>query len=330
MSSTLSRVLYALRPAKNIERKMMCDVFALLGRILPLSGYRYVGMGALGFHDHTLFHRRLGIHDMVSIEKNVDWQERIELNRPYKCIAMEWGSTNDRLPALSWTKPTIAWLDYDDPLDRSMLDDINTVTANALPGSVLVVTVAAHPERFKPALEAPAHRMEQLIGRVGEDRIPLGTEAKELANWGLAAVSRSIVFNEIMDVLDQRNGAQATERRISFSQLFHFRYGDTSKMMTVGGLLATDKIRAQFEGPGLGDFDFVRTGEAALDSDTKAHSTRAEVFESTAADRTVGAPRADDDSPRTHRTLQPALPLFSRFHRNRDDPLVRLRFADIP
>ena len=265
MSSTLSRVQYALRPAKNIERKMMCDVFALLGRISPLNQYRYMGMGALGFNDHALFHRRLGIQDMVSIEKNVTWKERVELNRPYNCIGMEWGTTNDRLPTLSWTNPTIAWLDYDGPLDRSILDDIHTVTANALPGSVLVVTVAAHPEKIEPVEKAPKQRMEKLVGRVGEDRVPSCIAGKHLAKWGLADVSRSIVLNEIMDALAQKNGPEAPERKISFSQLFNFRYADTSKMMTVGGLLATDRIREQFEGPGLGDFDFVRTGEEALE-----------------------------------------------------------------
>ena len=265
MTSTLNRVLYALRPAKNIERKMMCDVFKLLGRISTLNRYRYVGMGGLGFHDHALFHQRLGIRDMISIEENVHWKERMRLNRPYKCIAMEWGSTGDRLPTLSWRKPTIVWLDYDDALNRSILDDIHTVTANAVSGSVLLVTVTAHPEMSEDPLEAPGHRMNQLVSRVGEDRVPLDTKGKDLAKWGLAAVSRSIIMNEIRDVLDQRNGPQPLEQQISFSQIFHFRYADTSKMVTVGGLLATNRDRRLFEAAGIGEFDFVRTGEEAIE-----------------------------------------------------------------
>lgn len=265
MSSTLNRVLYALRAAKNVERKMMCEVFGRLGQVKPLNRYRYVGMGGLGFHDHALIHQRLGIRDMISIERNVDWKERIRLNRPYGCIAMEWGSTNDRLPALSWQEPAIVWLDYDDPLDRSMLDDIHLVTANAKSGSVLVVTVTAHPERCDDVVKAPDYRLKQLVKRVGEDRIPLGTRGKDLAKWGLAAVSRSIVVNEIADVLDQRNGPLTPVQRLTFSQVFHFRYADTSKMVTVGGLLATDSDRQMVDNVGIGEFDFVRTGEESLE-----------------------------------------------------------------
>lgn len=265
MSSTLNRVLYALRAAKNVERKMMCEVFGRLGQIMPLNRYRYVGMGGLGFHDHALFHQRLGIRDMISIEKNVWWKDRIRLNRPYKCIAMEWGSTNDRLPALSWRKPVIVWLDYDDPLDRFMLDDVHFVTANAMSGSVLVVTVNAHPDRCDDVLKAPNYRMKQLVKRIGEDRIPLGTHGKDLAEWGLAGKSRSIVVNEIADALDQRNGPLAPVQQVSFSQIFHFRYADTSKMLTVGGLLARDRDMERFNAVGVGEFDFVRTGKESLE-----------------------------------------------------------------
>ncbi len=265
MSSTLNRVLYGLRTGKNIERKMMCELFGRLGQIASLSGYRYVGMGGLGFHDHALFHQRLGIRDMISVEKNVEWKDRVRLNRPYKCIAMEWGSTNDRLPALSWRKPAIVWLDYDDPLDRSMLDDIHLVTANAKSGSLVVVTVTAHPEQCDDVVKAPAYRLKQLVSRIGEDRIPPGTKGKDLADWGLASVSRSIIANEIKDALDQRNGPLTPENRIVFSQLFHFRYADTTKMLTVGGLLATDHDGRQFEKVEVEESDFVRTGEEALE-----------------------------------------------------------------
>ena len=58
---------YSLRPAKNIERKMFCEVFARLSRISPLRSYRYIGFGANTFVDFTLFHQRLGITDMVTL-----------------------------------------------------------------------------------------------------------------------------------------------------------------------------------------------------------------------------------------------------------------------
>ena len=265
MSSTLNRVLYELRAAKNVERKMMCDVFALLSRITPLSRYRYIGMGALGFHDHALVHQRLGIRDMISIEKNLEWKERVNLNRPYKCIHMEWGASGEVLPELSWKKPSIVWLDFDSQLDRSMLDDVHTVTANASSGTMLIVTATAQPEEHEPLIQAPQFRLDRLLERVGEEKVPSDVKGKDLAAWGLAKVVRSIILNEIADVLAQRNEPLHEEQRLTCSQLFNFRYADGTKMMTLGALLATPGDTSRFEGPGFGDFDFVRTGVDAFE-----------------------------------------------------------------
>jgi hypothetical protein len=79
---TFERFNYTLRPAKNVERKMLCDAFARLARIERLSDYRYVGFGSLSFADFALFHRRLGFREMVSIERRETARSRFEFNRP--------------------------------------------------------------------------------------------------------------------------------------------------------------------------------------------------------------------------------------------------------
>lgn len=61
-------VNYRLRPAKNIERKMMGEVFGRLSAVEPLKAYQYVGFGAEFFSDFALYHQTLGIADMSSIE----------------------------------------------------------------------------------------------------------------------------------------------------------------------------------------------------------------------------------------------------------------------
>src|SRR6266404_4405372 len=121
---------YSLRPAKNIERKMFCEAFARLSRIAPLRSYRYIGFGATTFVDFSLFHQRLGITDMVSIEGFNDARQRVEFNRPYSCIKMKWGKSNEMLPTLEWKKRTIVWLDYDVRLNRDVLADLRLIVAN--------------------------------------------------------------------------------------------------------------------------------------------------------------------------------------------------------
>src|SRR5437868_13211604 len=113
-------VNYSLRPAKNIERKMMAEAFARLAPLRPLTKYRYIGFGSEFFNDFSLYHQALGITDMISIERDATRVERCEFNRPYKSIDLIPGEASAVLQKLSWTKPSIVWLDDTKKLDRKM------------------------------------------------------------------------------------------------------------------------------------------------------------------------------------------------------------------
>ena len=44
-------------------------------------------------------------------------------------------------------------------------------------------------------------------------------------------------MNEILETLNERNGARDPDNAIIYKQLFNFHYADGAKMLTVGGLL---------------------------------------------------------------------------------------------
>jgi hypothetical protein len=256
------KIDYALRPAKNIERKMMCEALGRLARIAPLITYRYIGFGSIGFYDFALFHQRLGISEMLSIEGCADAKQRVEFNRPYSCVNLHWGMSHEVLPTLTWTKRSIVWLDYDGPLEMDVLDDITTVVARARSGSVLIVTARADP---KDADEGQDHvatkRLELLRSRVGKASVPSGVTGKALAKWGFARVCRQIINNRIEETLFNRNGATQAAKKLRYLQLFNYHYADGAKMLTVGGLLvnARDELRAGFQH--FKDLDFARNGD---------------------------------------------------------------------
>ena len=77
---------YLFRPAKNIERKMLCEALSRLSFILDLKHYQYVGFGSVYFADFTLFHKQLGIQKLISIEGEEEMEERVRFNKPYSCI----------------------------------------------------------------------------------------------------------------------------------------------------------------------------------------------------------------------------------------------------
>jgi len=256
--SSFEKFNYALRPAKNIERKMLCEAFGRLSRIGPLSSYRYIGFGAVGFYDFCLFHQRLGINDMVSIEGYVAAQERITHNIPYSCIQMKWGMSHEVLPQLEWTKRAILWLDYERPIDAQKLGDVSIAAANLSSGSVVVVTVPADPGEVEANEDVAEKRLLDLRSRVGRAHIPAGLTGKHLAKWGTAEASQQIIVNQIRKTLSDRNAPLVESERLEFLQLFNFHYADGTRMLSVGGLLLNPQDASSLSQTHFQDLDFYR------------------------------------------------------------------------
>lgn len=256
MAGTFERFNYALRPAKNIERKMICEALSRLPRIAPLSSYRYVGFGALGFCDFCLFHQRLGINDMLSIEGYTDAQERVQNNIPYSCIQMRWGTSHVVLPTLDWAKRTILWLDYDDPISQDMLKDVALAAGSLASGSVLLVTVPADPGAVEENVNMAEKRLLQLESRVGKSRVPNGLAGTDLAKWGTARTLRTILVTDIEAVLSDRSAPLEGSDKLHFRQLFNFHYADGVKMLTVGGLIVNGTDEAQLGAGHFADLEF--------------------------------------------------------------------------
>lgn len=230
MSGTSNeRINYSLRPAKQVERKMLCEAFRRLASFDHVDSYRYVGFGGLYFSDMVLVHKTLGIKNLVSIER--DYDQRFEFNKPYDCIDIKDGAARDELPKLSWAERTILWLDYDDALNDEILGDVSLACSRLVSGSMLVVTVQAHPA-------AEGKRLAKLTTDVGRLKVPCDvTSEADLQAWNTAGVHARILSNEIAEALVTRNGGRGGEPPFRFDQVFHFRYADGVKMVTLGGLL---------------------------------------------------------------------------------------------
>lgn len=263
---------YALRPEKAIERRMLCAAFERLHPFQRIQNYRYVGFGSIYFSDFQLLHRELGITDMLSIEKDVSAKACFRFNRPYKCIRLKFATSSEVLPTLNWRRRSILWLDYDDRLNVSILGDIATVCLRATSGSLVIISVNAHPdaepskedrdsyqEETGKHFELGDYRLRMARELVGE-KLPANTSGGDLRGQELARVFRDIIHNEIAEQLSIRNAMLPPEEKIIYRQLFHFRYKDGAQMLTVGGILY--RVAAE-ETVAACDFDtlpFVRRG----------------------------------------------------------------------
>ncbi len=254
---------YSLRPAKNIERKMLCETLSRFSRIAPLPSYQYVGFGSIGFVDFSLFHQRLGVKEMVNIEANERAQLRAKFNRPYSCIQMKWGYSHEVLPTMKWGKRSIIWLDYDAPISGNVLSDIATVASRVKSGSVLVITLDVNPKEIDTDKNTAEERLKDLRLTVGKNLVPGSVRGADLAGWGTAKVMRDVVDAHIRKTLSDRNAPLKAESRITYQQLFNFRYADGAKMLTMGGVFFDSSDQWKVPVEHFADLEFIKTAEDA-------------------------------------------------------------------
>jgi len=261
MASSFRSINYSLRPAKAVERKMLCDLVRRLEPFARIDTYRYVGFGSIYFTDFQLFHQALGICDMVSIEKEESNGPRFKFNLPFRCVDLKLGRSNSILPALDWTKRSLVWLDYDGKLNTEVLADLATFCAGAVSGSVILVTLNVEPDRALPGTppkEQDAFRLSSFGDAVGEDKVPLGLTGDRLRSQGLSAACRRVIDNEIRAQLTERNGPLAEETKLHYQQLVNLRYSDDAQMLTVGGVIYEARHEPQVGACGFEELPFVR------------------------------------------------------------------------
>ncbi|HVY39528.1 MAG TPA: O-methyltransferase [Polyangia bacterium] len=260
MSPSYRKINYSLRPAKHVERKMIFESLRRLSQLSKLEEYQYIGFGSVYFADFRLAHKGLGIDALTSVERDGNHRARFEFNRPYRCVNIEYGESTRILPTLSWEKPAILWLDYDGKLDLDVLTDIRTFVVEARPGSVVIVSVNVQ------GLKDPAKSsLDDLIRRVGSEKVPVGTTEKDLRSWGAAAIERRIIQNEIEENLAGRNGPLPPNQKVSYRQLYNFHYADDARMLTTGGLLFSESQRADVDRCSFEDFGYIRSADDATE-----------------------------------------------------------------
>ena len=252
MSSFSPKVDYSLRPAKSVERRMIAEVLSYLDSIESLTEARYVGMGSIYFQDFQLFHRRLGVTEMLSIEREDDAAERMLENLPLACVELEVGSVSDLLPSLELEERLhILWLDYEGRVDDEVLSDVRRIVGRVRPGSALFVTTNGH--------RGPYRKVERWLN--GIRHAVAGAEVPDDAD-GVRRLSYQALNGTISDAVEARNaGRLSSEPEVIFAQVVHFWYSDGAPMFTVGGLILEEQQSDLWNGSGVLTLPFVKCGE---------------------------------------------------------------------
>jgi hypothetical protein len=221
-----------------------------------------VGFGSVWFTDFALFHRALGIKDMVSIEQEESAQARFEENKPFR-IPIDFRSSRDALPDLDWNKKQFVWLDYDDPLSPDILLDMRIVARRATSGTALAISVQCvrapqvdQADQDKTA-DAPT-ALARFVDEFGRDRVPTTTTPKQLYGWQYGALSRSLVAQEIEAELASRNSNGAAPEMF-FQPVCEIEYEDGARMTTLVGVFFSADDAGRFEACHFDGLEFRKT-----------------------------------------------------------------------
>ncbi len=261
MSSSFEKINYNLRPNKCIERKMMSEALGRLSFIDHLDNYRYIGFGSPYFADFILFHKNLGITDLVSIEKEEAKKSRFEFNIPYSGIKMKYGHSKTILPNLELgTTKNILWLDYDDKVSDFMFSDIHSFFADTMPGSFFIISVNVEEDFMKPSenednkVSLKEYRINELINRIGKERLPNEFTTFNMTTKNLAITTYEMITRQIATSLVSRNGK--SKDKVEFKQIFNFTYKDNATILTVGGIIFNKSQKAAVKKMSFQKFSF--------------------------------------------------------------------------
>ncbi len=265
-------VNYNLRTNKNVERKLIFDKLQKLRGAFPINTYKYIGLGGPWFVDFIIAHKALEIVDMLSLEKDNIGYSRAVFNQPLDCIKVKEGKSIEIFRDFNFDeKPVLVWLDYDGNLtDKIALEDIGILSNKVKSGSIIIVTLNAHPAQLNPFVsynDVTINAIETIINNeistsdekilaieeqinltkfsklkkriealnsIANGLVPVILKREDFLDENFPKVVATILFNQFQHAIVDSGRAQ----NIKFYPLFNIQYRDNAPMVTVGGMIA--------------------------------------------------------------------------------------------
>lgn len=265
MSTTSSsyRVQYDMRPAKQVERRMLVDALQHLAAAgFPVTDYQYTGFGAIYFVDFILFHKILGLNKLVSLEQHKSLTSRMKFNRPFSCVEIKMVAASSEIPNLSRDIRHFVWLDYDGVLQKDFLSDIQSAITVLPAGSILLVTVDVEsPEDYDYRIVDPDFDgSKEVLGPKHWKRyfeyhaasyLKLGVSDADFGKSELILRSTEILKSAFTKSIVVRP-------ELEFLPMFNFAYRDSHSMLTMGGMIAGRTEKRQLRASNLSETVYYR------------------------------------------------------------------------
>ena len=253
--STAKHLAYDLRPAKQAERLIILDVLKAGGDIgLPITKYRYVGMGANRFYDFILVHKYLGLKSMISLEHDPKMFSRAQFNAPYSFIDVRPDDAAAFIAADDCEPPSVNWFDYDGGIGPRTLRDIADLGVKLKVGDFFFVTVFGGPSKVLASLN-DAGRLAWLNDNMGGVAGDVNISDVETSSFP-DAVHKML--------LAAFKNAFSVRRDGKFFILLQVEYSDSTPMITVGGAFLSDESFVAIKKRMASTLPFLKVGKDKL------------------------------------------------------------------
>lgn len=283
--ATYRDINYAIRPGKNIERKMILETIRRIAFITELDTYRYIGFGSTYFTDFELFHKELNLKNMISIESGSP-QERFKFNLPYSFVNLKFGMSSHVLPKL-FSKKTkskdLIWLDYDKNFiklyDKCIKTDIDHILSNIEPKSIFLLSFNIDKPKLTLTDEDkkdPKKSNEKKLKLLEELELTLNVSLDkdfhlEPRNMDKSLFKDNIFQNFCKNLIDQQiekcllnRNQRFKDKNFIYEQLFYFIYKDGAPMMTVGGIFYEENDLQEIKSCNFNKLFYIRPREVFL------------------------------------------------------------------
>lgn len=235
--STAHFISYDLRPAKQSERRIILDLLKIAGDSgLPITTYRYVGMGANRFYDFLLMHKYLGIKKMVSLEHETNMFKRAVFNCPYKFIDVRQVTALEFINSIQLYEPSILWFDYDGGIKPGIINDIAALSTKLKVNDFCFVTVnGGRPNALRN--ENASARLEWFKDQLGD--VAVDVTIKDVENSTFSDAVHKVLIAAFTKAFSFCEGGK-------FVPFFQVEYADSMRMITIGGGLLSDETASAF------------------------------------------------------------------------------------
>lgn len=241
---------YLLRPNKSVDRLLFADLLERVDVSLGIGErFTYVGMGGTYMEDFRLLHERFPRMKMVSLEERPQVSLRQRFNRPHSAIrflpqsSKQWIEQN-----LPGTLPQIIWLDFQGKQRHDQISQFQSLVAGAVKPSILRLTLDVSNETLG-GNTTPKEKLDRLKSQLGP-LLASDITVDVFVERGLEDILRDVVFRAASQALKNQPS-------VRFQPLLVVSYKDTSRMLTVTGLVGNrDDLEAVIERSGLREWEY--------------------------------------------------------------------------